>query len=47
MRYTIMLQIIVGTTLILVGAAAFFAWLQVRPAAQVPSSQLGLWLEEA
>lgn len=31
MRYSIMLQIVVGTTLIFVGAAAFFGWLQTRP----------------
>jgi hypothetical protein len=31
MRYSIMLQIVVGTTALFVGAAAFFAWLQVRP----------------
>ncbi len=31
MRYSIMLQIVVGTTLILVGAGAYFAWLQNRP----------------
>lgn len=31
MRYSIMLQIVVGTTLILIGAAAFFGWLQTRP----------------
>ncbi len=31
MRYSIMLQLVVTTTLILGGAAAFFAWLQNRP----------------
>lgn len=31
MRYSMMLQLIVVTTLILGGAAAFFAWLQNRP----------------
>ena len=31
MRYSIMLQIVVGTTLILVGAGAFFGRLQTRP----------------
>ncbi|WP_204150280.1 hypothetical protein [Leptolyngbya sp. CCY15150] len=31
MRYNIMLQIVVSTTLILVGAGTFFAWLQNRP----------------
>jgi hypothetical protein len=38
MRYSIMLQIVVGTTVLLVGAAAFFAWLQVRPVEADPSS---------
>lgn len=32
MRYSIMLQLVVATTLVLTGAAAFFAWLQNRPA---------------
>ena len=31
MRYNIMLQLVVCTTLILVGAAALFAWIQTRP----------------
>jgi hypothetical protein len=31
MRYSIMLQLVVTTTLVLGGAAAFFAWLQNRP----------------
>jgi hypothetical protein len=30
MRYSIMLQLVTGTTVILVGAAALFAWLQNR-----------------
>ena len=30
MRYSIMLQLVAGTTLILVGAAALFGWLQNR-----------------
>ncbi|WP_179228325.1 hypothetical protein [Leptolyngbya ohadii] len=30
MRYSIMLQIVVGTTVVLVGAAALFAWIQNR-----------------
>jgi hypothetical protein len=34
MRYSIMLQIVVVTTLILVGAGAFFARLQNRPQPQ-------------
>ncbi|USR91631.1 hypothetical protein NEA10_02575 [Phormidium yuhuli AB48] len=31
MRYSIMLQLVVVTTLIMVGSGAFFAWLQNRP----------------
>jgi hypothetical protein len=31
MRYSIMLQIVASTTVILVGAAALFAWIQNRP----------------
>ncbi|WOD39481.1 hypothetical protein [Nodosilinea sp. E11] len=31
MRYSIMLQLVVATTLVLTSAAAFFAWLQNRP----------------
>ncbi len=31
MRYTIMLQLVAATTLVLVLAAAIFAWLQNRP----------------
>ncbi len=38
MRYSIMLQLVVATTLILTGAAAFFAWLQNRPA-EIETSQ--------
>lgn len=30
MRYSIMLQLVTGTTLILIGAAALFAWVQNR-----------------
>ncbi|WP_179228399.1 hypothetical protein [Leptolyngbya ohadii] len=30
MRYSIMLQIVAGTTVVLVGAAALFAWIQNR-----------------
>jgi hypothetical protein len=30
MRYSIMMQLVAGTTLILIGAAALFAWLQNR-----------------
>ncbi|MGF1516268.1 MAG: hypothetical protein ACFCVB_00480 [Nodosilinea sp.] len=33
-----MLQLVVATTLILTGAAAFFAWLQNRPA-EIETSQ--------
>ncbi len=31
MRYSIMLQLVVATTLIMVASGAFFAWLQNRP----------------
>lgn len=31
MRYSLMLQFVVASTLVLVGFAAFFAWLQNRP----------------
>jgi hypothetical protein len=31
MRYSIMLQLVTGITLVLVGAAALFAWIQNRP----------------
>ncbi len=31
MRYSIMLQLVAGTTAILVGTAALFAWIQNRP----------------
>lgn len=31
MRYSIMLQLVAGITLILVGSAALFAWIQNRP----------------
>lgn len=31
MRYSIMLQLVAGITLVLVGAAALFAWIQNRP----------------
>jgi len=31
MRYNIMLQLVVGTTLILLSSAALFAWIQTRP----------------
>jgi hypothetical protein len=30
MRYSLMLQLVAGTTVILVGAAALFAWMQNR-----------------
>lgn len=41
MRYSIMLQIVVGTTLILVGAAAFFGWLQTRPVQDIQTLERG------
>ena len=31
MRYSIMLQLVSGITLILVGGGAFFAWMENRP----------------
>ncbi|MDM9381479.1 hypothetical protein QUB80_12285 [Chlorogloeopsis sp. ULAP01] len=31
MRYSIMLQIVTGITLILIGGGALFAWIQNRP----------------
>lgn len=31
MRYSIMLQLVTGITLVLVGGAAMFAWIQNRP----------------
>ena len=37
MRYSIMLQLVVLTTLVLGGAAAFFAWLQNRPVETIES----------
>lgn len=42
MRYSIMLQLVVGTTLILVGAAALFAWIQTRPAATEDRASQGI-----
>jgi len=39
MRYSIMLQLVVATTLVLTGAAAFFAWLQNRPT-EIETSQV-------
>jgi hypothetical protein len=30
MRYSIMLQLVAGTTLILLGVAVLFAWIQTR-----------------
>ncbi|GEM_PF-1224723 len=31
MRYSIMVQLVAGVTLILLGTAALFAWIQTRP----------------
>ncbi len=39
MRYSIMLQIVVGTTLILVAAGAFFGRLQTRPVEDASTSR--------
>ncbi|MGB3202247.1 MAG: hypothetical protein WBA99_15185 [Nodosilinea sp.] len=36
MRYSIMVQLVVSTTLFLVGAGAFFGWLQTRPVGPAP-----------
>ncbi|MCU0527302.1 MAG: hypothetical protein MUF72_21050 [Elainella sp. Prado103] len=36
MRYSIMLQIVTGMTIILLGAAGLFAWLQNRTPAVKP-----------
>ena len=44
MRYSIMLQLVVFTTLVLGGAAAFFAWLQNRPIETIESRRPGLSL---
>lgn len=41
MRYSIMVQIVSLTTVVLVAAAALFAWLQTRPSPQSPQSYLG------
>lgn len=41
MRYSIMVQVVSLTTVILVAAAALFAWLQTRPSPQPPQSHLG------
>lgn len=38
MRYSIMLQLVTLMTLILVGAAALFGWLQRRPGAKPQDS---------
>lgn len=42
MRYSIMVQIVVGMTLLLVVGGAFFAWLQNRPVDD-PISSLAGW----
>lgn len=39
MRYGIMLQLVAATTLVLTSTAAFFAWLQNRPA-EIDASQV-------
>ncbi len=41
MRYSIMLQLVGMITLILLGTAAFFAWLQNRPASN-QTTELGM-----
>jgi flagellar basal body-associated protein FliL len=40
MRYSIMLQLVSFLTVILLGAAAFFAWMQNRPASEQSRSIL-------
>jgi hypothetical protein len=42
MRYSIMLQIVVSTTLFLVGAGAFFGWLQTRPVEGESAARLSI-----
>jgi hypothetical protein len=51
MRYSIMLQLVLSTTVVLLAAAALFAWLQNRPRAErseqqpVENQELRSWLE--
>lgn len=40
MRYSIMLQLVGFLTLILLGTAAFFAWMQNRPPLEQNRSQI-------
>ena len=42
MRYSIMLQLVTGITLILVSAAALFGWIQNRPNATPEARKIGL-----
>ncbi|MFB2977211.1 hypothetical protein [Microseira sp. BLCC-F43] len=42
MRYSIMLQLVTGITLVLVGAAALFAWIQNRPNPTPETRKIGL-----
>ncbi|WP_186709025.1 hypothetical protein [Euhalothece natronophila] len=35
MRYSLMLQLVVSTSIVLVVVAAFFAWLQNRPQSSI------------
>jgi len=46
MRYSIMLQVVSLTTLILLAAAALFAWLQTRPSPQ-PPQRSGAWYQNS
>ncbi len=39
MRYSIMLQLVATITLIFLGTAALFAWLQYRPGIEKKSTQ--------
>ncbi|MEB3216195.1 MAG: hypothetical protein VKN72_08165 [Nostocales cyanobacterium 94392] len=38
MRYSIMLQLVATITLIFLGTAGLFAWLQYRPAPEEPNT---------
>lgn len=40
MRYSIMLQLVVSTSVVLVAVAAFFAWLQNRPQSPINNASI-------
>lgn len=46
MRYSIMLQLVSFLTLILLGTAAFFAWMQNRPLVEQDQQQQQSQVEE-